>query len=178
MHTCFVLGRNPNVGVSLLAMASGQSTSSLPDPPPSRASPAPTGFVASRKFQSTQNNVGAGLLAMASGQPTSSLPDPPLSRAGSLPQGIGDAHIFCARQKSQCRSEPARSHKEWVVSFNSYPGMVCIDEKKPRLSPGFLGSNNQCNQRPIARAASAVYMSGVNFASLRIGPFFDSLVMA
>jgi len=108
MHTCFVLGKNPDVGVSLLAMASGQSTSSLPDPPPSRASPAPTGFVASRKFQSTQNNVGAGLLAMASGQPTSSLPDPPPSRAGSLPQGIGDAHIFCARQKPQCRSEPAR----------------------------------------------------------------------
>lgn len=37
--------------------------------------------------------------------------------------------------------------------------------------------NSRSNHRPIARAASAVYISGLYFPSLRIGPFFASLVI-
>ncbi|PYC15817.1 hypothetical protein DMX02_23575 [Pseudomonas jessenii] len=79
--------------MSLLAIASVQSTSPLPDPPPSRAGSLLHWLsVAPKILEQSRIPVGASLLAKASAQPASSLPDPPLSRASSLPQVFPSLH--------------------------------------------------------------------------------------
>ncbi|TKJ80091.1 hypothetical protein PkoCFBP13504_19895 [Pseudomonas koreensis] len=95
--------------MSLLAIASVQSTSPLPNPPLSRASSLLQWLSVTPQIPShSLIPVGASLLAKASAHPKSMLPDPPLSRAGSLPHWLFVTPQIPSQPRIPCGSEPAR----------------------------------------------------------------------
>src|SRR3546814_12261091 len=94
-------------------MTETHSTSLQADPPLSRASLAPTGFLGRiQRLRRTRKTVGASLLAMTETHPTSRQADPPLSQASLAPTAfLGRIQRLRMTQKTVGASMLANTHK-------------------------------------------------------------------
>ncbi len=153
------------VGASLLAIAVVQPTSSLAEPPLSRASPAPTGLWCTQVRQTSRKTVGASLPAMTPAQPTSSLAEPPLSRASPAPTG-SVVYTSSANIAGNCGSGLARDGVGTTNIFVDCPTAIAS-----RLAPTGLCSRLDVIQRLIHRQLSQHHHLRNTQQSLAMGAF-------
>ncbi|MCH4876600.1 hypothetical protein EQV97_04270 [Pseudomonas sp. TMW22090] len=100
----------------------------------------------------------------------------PLRRSTDFP--FAGASLLAMVVDDIALNQMARGALGFFASNLAPTGNEQEPKKKPYRNPiGLFSLPRPGCYRPMARAASAVYWSGVNLPSLRIGPFFASLVM-